>query len=273
MLQWDAAPDFPHMFAIHSIGYRTSQEWPKLRARLDAGVPTILVLIRVGPDSTANPTHNHQVLATGYSYDASTGDLRLTVYDPNDWTSQHYLSFDLKTDSGALKARDSSGAKLRGFFVNPDSDAASGITPGRRPGPGTSIPLDVMVHLENIGDRLFHGAEFAGTRGDARRLEGFSIKINPPVPGLSIRYRAHVQDIGDIPWVSEGEYVGTRGQSRRLEGLQIELTGPNAGLYSVAYMAHLQDIGDTFYFSDGVFCGTRGQSRRVEGMSVCITRS
>ena len=81
---------------------------------------------------------------------------------------------------------------------------------------------------------------------------------------------AHLQDIGDVPFVTEGHFIGTRGQSRRLEGFAIELTGPNANQFDVWYMAHEQDIGDTNWFRNGEFCGTRGQSRRVEGIRVKI---
>jgi uncharacterized protein YjdB len=83
---------------------------------------------------------------------------------------------------------------------------------------------------------------------------------------------AHLEQIGDLPWVSEGQFVGTRGQSRRLEGFAIKLTGKHASEFTVKYMAHLQGTGDTRWFSDGEFCGTRGESRRVEGICVKVVK-
>ncbi|AKB82714.1 putative surface protein, responsible for cell interaction [Methanosarcina barkeri 3] len=83
---------------------------------------------------------------------------------------------------------------------------------------------------------------------------------------------AHLENIGDVQWVTEGNFVGTRGQSRRLEGFAIKLTGKLAPQFTVQYMAHLQGIGDSGWFSDGEFCGTRGQSRRVEGIRVRVLR-
>lgn len=130
--------------------------------------------------------------------------------------------------------------------------------------------LDVLVHLQDIGDLSFRENEFAGTRGQSRRLEGFQLQLSPPVSGLSMRYMAHLEGIGDVPFVNEGQFVGTRGQSRRLEGFAIELTGPAAANFNVFYMAHLQNIGDTSVFRNGQFCGTRGQSRRVEGILVRV---
>jgi hypothetical protein len=130
--------------------------------------------------------------------------------------------------------------------------------------------LQVLVHLEGIGDVRGRDSEFLGTRGQSRRLEGFEIRINPAIPGLSLQYMAHLQGIGDVPFVNEGQFVGTRGQSRRLEGFAIQLTGAAANNYNVVYMAHLQGSADTGLFRNGQFCGTRGESRRVEGILVRI---
>jgi uncharacterized protein YjdB len=134
-----------------------------------------------------------------------------------------------------------------------------------------SRPMSVLVHLENIGDRTYQADVLAGTRGEARRLEGFQLAFQLPLPGLSMRYMAHLQNIGDVPFVNEGQFVGTRGESRRLEGFAIELTGPSAPQFDVSYLAHLQDVGDTAIVRNGEFCGTRGQSRRVEGILVRVT--
>ena len=130
--------------------------------------------------------------------------------------------------------------------------------------------LDVLVHLENIGDQTFTDDVWAGTAGQSRRLEGFQIDILDQVPELGCEYMAHLQDSGDTPWVPEGQFVGTRGQSRRLEGFAIKLTGSQAPQYTVRYKAHLEDSGNTGWSADGDFCGTRGQSRRAEAMLVQI---
>jgi uncharacterized protein YjdB len=135
-----------------------------------------------------------------------------------------------------------------------------------------SLGLNVLVHLQDIGDVNYRDSEFAGTRGQSRRLEGYQISFDPFVPHLSMEYMAHLQDIGDTGWYHDGQFCGTRGQSRRLEGFAIQLTGSQASHYSVEYMAHLQDIGDTGWYHDGQFCGTRGQSRRVEGISVKVVK-
>ena len=154
-----------------------------------------------------------------------------------------------------------------GIRRNLGPDDTSGVQRlyGRR-GP----TLHILVHLQDEGDRYYRENEFAGTRGKWRRLEGFHIELSPPVPGLGLRYMAHLQGKGDLKWVPEGTFIGTRGQGRRLEGFAIQLTGALAQDYTVIYMAHCQGTGDTSIRADGKYCGTRGQSRRVEGILVRI---
>ncbi len=147
------------------------------------------------------------------------------------------------------------------------SPSTSGLS-----GVGIEVGLNVLVHIERVGDHQFHEHEFAGTRGKSLRLEGFALEINPPIPGLGIRYMAHIQGNGDTPWVTEGEWVGSRGSGLRIEGLAIELTGPEAANYSVYYKAHIERVGDTPEFSNGDFCGRRGMGLRVEGMEIHIDR-
>lgn len=133
------------------------------------------------------------------------------------------------------------------------------------------VPLAVMAHVEGHGDTWVGAHQFAGTRGENRRIEGISIAVNPPLPGLYIEYFAHIEGIGDTPWTRDGAYCGTRGQSRRLEGFQIRLIGPLALIYDVIYMGHIEGTGDVQVQNDQ-FCGTRGQNRRCEGIQVAVVR-
>lgn len=133
------------------------------------------------------------------------------------------------------------------------------------------VPLAITVHVQNMGDLYGTENHWIGTKGQCLRLELFNIR-KVLKNQFTISYFAHLEGIGDVPWVEEGNDVGTRGQGRRLEGFAIRLFGPDAQNYSVSYAAHLEGIGDTGLFSDGDFCGTRGQSRRVEAIFVKITK-
>lgn len=135
--------------------------------------------------------------------------------------------------------------------------------------PGT-VGLRVRVHLQGLGDRDFGGGEYAGTKGQGRRLEAFQMAINPPIPGLDIQYMAHIAQVGDSPTASNGQMVGEPGQNRQIEGFAIKLAGPEAPKYDVFYNAHIQNKGDVPVCSNGQYCGTRGQSLRVEGIKVWV---
>jgi len=122
IIEWQNSPDQPHWWTPHSLAWRTRQEWPKLAGRIDAGKPTVLVLMRT-EGATADPTHNHQVLAFGYEWQPTTHDLTVLVYDPNHRGQTVQLTMTLSGRN--LRARQSTGERLRGFFVNDHSDDAA----------------------------------------------------------------------------------------------------------------------------------------------------
>ncbi|HIK30625.1 MAG TPA: hypothetical protein IGS17_14605 [Oscillatoriales cyanobacterium M59_W2019_021] len=157
------------------------------------------------------------------------------------------------------------GAKSLGLETT--SLPKTGKTPS-----ASALPLKIVVHIEGMGDREFGASEFAGTRGQAKGIEGFQMSLATPLPGLQLEYMAHLAGVGDTPWVTSGQFVGTRGENRRLEGFAIRIGGPEAANYRVCYVAHIQNIGDSPTCSNGQYCGTRAQSLRIEAMKVWIER-
>lgn len=138
------------------------------------------------------------------------------------------------------------------------------------------------AHVQDYGDTeaVFDQTEgilTLGTRGQSKRVE--RITVNFTNEGLTdasgnlltggLEYRVHVQDIGWMDWVSQGQSAGTAGQSKRLEGLEIVLTGDLANFYSVQYQVHIQDYGDAQgYVRDGALAGTTGESKRLEEVKI-----
>ena len=114
---WQSAPDEGHWNRKHSVGSRTKIQWPRLKSALDAGHPTQLVLIRV-EGYLANISKNHQVVAIGYEWNATTKDLTIYDYDPNDPGSINTLNMNFGIPNSRIDAKDSTGKRLRGFFVN-----------------------------------------------------------------------------------------------------------------------------------------------------------
>jgi hypothetical protein len=67
--------------------------------------------------------------------------------------------------------------------------------------------------MQGAGGDTFPLGEWAGTKGQSRRLEGF--EINAP-PGVTLEHVARVQSVGDAAWTSG--HVGSRGESKCVEG-------------------------------------------------------
>jgi hypothetical protein len=127
-LDWLRVPlRFYDLAAFRPFGRRRSaadvtlaDEWPKIRAEIDAGRLAIVGLIRA---ESANPfklTANHQVVA--YGYRAEPESIALRLYDPN-WPDRDDVTISIHLDN-ALRPTglsQSTGEPLLGWFVLPYS--------------------------------------------------------------------------------------------------------------------------------------------------------
>lgn len=183
------------------------------------------------------------------------------------------LDGDNQWASGMVFAQDCN-AYRQIFMKQPGERGAcsSGVSQTPPVPAAQTVNLKGVVHLQDVGDVAFQSGAFVGTRGESRRLEGFSMQFVDAIPNLGIEYMAHVQNKGDTPWVSEGQFVGTRGQASRVEGFAVRLTGSAAANYDINYLCHIQGIGDSPVRSNGQFCGIRGESRQLEGLQISIQK-
>ena len=138
------------------------------------------------------------------------------------------------------------------------------------------VRVQGTVHLQDLGDRPLRDGSWAGTIGQSRRLEGFSLRSRLP-RGVFLQYNCHIQNIGDQPpgggWLNEGAFCGTRGQGLRLEALRIRVAGANADRYEVLYQCHVENIGTSSWKRNGEQCGTTGQALRLEAFRVIVLRN
>jgi hypothetical protein len=103
------------------------REWPRIRAEIDAGHPSIVGLVRIAGASPWDLAHNHQVLAWAWETDA--GRITLRVYDPNhpgrDDVELRVRIADASTVPAGTPWRDrvhlaqGTGEPLLGFFRQP----------------------------------------------------------------------------------------------------------------------------------------------------------
>ena len=102
----------------HTLAVRIARrELPRIRRSLDKGQPVVLGLVRVR--GFGNPTHNHQVVATGYEFNSATKDLVLNIYDPNHPLRDVTIQMNLAHPSSGIHLVQSSGELLRGIFIVP----------------------------------------------------------------------------------------------------------------------------------------------------------
>jgi uncharacterized protein YjdB len=127
-----------------------------------------------------------------------------------------------------------------------------------------------LTHQANRGDVPFSGSLFAGTKGEGRNIEGFSLQLNGAPAGLNIEYMCHQAGVGDLPWASNGAYIGSRGQGRHIEGITCRLTGPGAHHFILKYVVHMAGKGDSPIAFGGAYAGTKGEGRAIEGIHVWL---
>ncbi len=107
------------------------REWPRVRAEIDAGHPSVMGLIRVAGLSPWQLTQNHQVLA--WAWEAAGDRIVLRVYDPNHpGRDDVELRVRIKPEVPApipwrdrISMHQSTGEPLLGFFRQPWPPAAA----------------------------------------------------------------------------------------------------------------------------------------------------
>lgn len=101
------------------VAWRTiEQQWPAVKARIDAGVPAPLGVVTVKSVNVADIGKNHQVGA--YAYSVSGAEVTVKVYDPNSGQDDGvWIMFDNSAPQRATTFSSNINIDLpvRGFFM------------------------------------------------------------------------------------------------------------------------------------------------------------
>ena len=81
-----------------------------------------------------------------------------------------------------------------------------------------------------------------------------------------LHYQAHVQNIGWMDAVNDGEVAGTQGQNLGMEALKIDLDSEE-----IQYRAHVQNVGWQNWVAGSQMAGTTGQDLRMEAVEIKLT--
>ena len=83
---------------------------------------------------------------------------------------------------------------------------------------------------------------------------------------IDFNYRAHVQNYGWMPAVSDGETAGTVGENLRMEALVINMT--DGGRNMIRYCAHIENYGWLGWQNSGEIAGSTNQGLRMEAVRI-----
>ena len=137
-----------------------NEEWPLIRADIEAGRPSPMVLITVKSTLPWDLGKCHQVLA--YAYDVHADDILLRVYDPNQpMNNDVTMRFNIRTVAEPIRvqhnihASEDDGTSLRPIYcfarMNYTHRTPTVPTPPRPKHPPVEVPR--QVHVEFVGGK------------------------------------------------------------------------------------------------------------------------
>lgn len=123
---------------------------------------------------------------------------------------------------------------------------AGAAAPAAAPAPapiaqGTPEVMDMVAHIQGLGDVGAHIGQRLGEIGSKRWIEGFAIAPTRDVPPADIEYQAVLGRGWLSPWVEGGEFCGSRGMALPVLGLRVRLRGDAARDFDCSYSASFTD--------------------------------
>ena len=148
------------------------------------------------------------------------------------------------------------------------------------------------VHSANFGWLGWaKNGEYAGSAGYARAVEALEIRLykkdaeDKPLQEQKsyksetnegrVSYQAHMQDVGWMSMVTDGNSAGILDGNKELQALKInvadDLRGYGQISGSVVYQAHVENVGWQKEVKDGQLAGTVGKNKHIEALRIKLT--
>jgi hypothetical protein len=195
--------------------------------------------------------------------------------------------YGIITDSETGKAV--SGVSMTLYYADTDRNKAAGITPN------TIVNLPELVGFEPNDNKNPQVSDSIGAYGwmvfpatdyyIVTAKDGYENYVSPtisveneivkwdikmiPQSQVTLSYQEHVQNLGWMDTVIDGEQAGTTGQGLRAEAVKISLVDAPEGAH-IKYQAHVKDYGWLDWVSDGQQAGTTGEFRRMEAIKISL---
>lgn len=128
-------------------------------------------------------------------------------------------------------------------------------------------------HITGYYDYPWNGILHYNGKADTKEKIVPKQPTTKPKNNAGVRYFAHVQNVGDLPKVRDGQTAGTEGYGVQLEAVTIY--GLPKG-WEVEAQAHIKNKGWRKFagIKDGVTCliGTKGERLRLEALGFRVTK-
>jgi hypothetical protein len=139
--------------------------------------------------------------------------------------------------------------------------------PAKEQGRG-DLNLEIVLHVEPIGDRRYPGGEWIGSRGQGRSIEAFSVRPLEKLAPTDIEYKAWGPGGRETPWVTNGALCGTRGQGIALTGFAIRLATAPSDRFDIVYHGAFAESGVSGSRQNGEPCTPSRIDDPLEAMHV-----
>jgi hypothetical protein len=130
------------------------------------------------------------------------------------------------------------------------------------------VKMEILLHMEGIGDRRMAADGWVGNRGRRLRIEAFSIYPLERLTPSEIEYRAFGPNGRETPWIGEGKLCGTRGRSLPLTGFAIRLASRLRDRFEIEYQGAFFESGISGPFCDGEPCMARIADDPLQAMNL-----
>jgi hypothetical protein len=136
--------------------------------------------------------------------------------------------------------------------------------------PGPDVPLEIVLHIERMGDCRFAGGDWVGSRHQGRRIEAFSIRPLEKLAAADLEYKAYGPGGRETPWVAAGTLCGTRGKGIPLTGFAVRLVAQRGEPFDVVYEGAFAASGVAGPRRNGEPCMPSRTDDRLEAVKIQV---
>jgi hypothetical protein len=112
---------------------------------------------------------------------------------------------------------------------------ARALAPETTGGAGREVEAELLMHIEQQGDRRQLARGWVGNPGQPLRVEGFAVRPLAELNPGDVEYMGFGLAGRQTPWVSEAKLCGTRGRGLPLTGFAIRLAQGASERFDVIY--------------------------------------